>query len=219
MRRTNLIPQALFNAQSRFTFRTRGEYYFFLICVSIFSLFFILEIFYLFGIGFFSYQNKYYNNRLVVLTRQLNENTKARENIGSQIKNWRQKVNLIKEKTEFLKKETKQDIRWSEILEKINNLKPPRLWLVKLSLTKDMIKLKGNTEDNLLISTFISNLSNSGFFTGVTLNYTQKIKMGESIEGAGAPEVIEFGIDCQFVGAPGHEAPDEPGKALDGENK
>lgn len=199
MRRINLIPQPLLRAQSRFTFQTQGEYFFFIICLVIFSLFLVLEIVQLTGIGIFAYQIKTRNNRLALLSRQLSENSKARENIEAQLKSWRDKSTQAKERITFLENEVRQDLAWSAILEKLNSLVPARLWLVKLSLGKDLIKLKGNTYDNLLISTFISELSNSNVFTDITLAYAQKNKLKESIDGEASREVIEFEITCRLM--------------------
>ncbi|MEK6715044.1 MAG: PilN domain-containing protein [Candidatus Omnitrophota bacterium] len=199
MRRTNLIPQSLLRAQSRFTFQTQGEYFFFILCLVIFSFFLVLEIVQLTGIGIFAYQIKTKNNRLAQLSAQLSENSKARENIEAQLKSWRDKSRQTKERITFLENEVRQDLAWSAILEKLNSLVPARLWLVKLSLGKDLIKLKGNTYDNLLISTFISGLSNSNLFTDITLVYAQKNKLKEGSDGEAGREVIEFEITCRLM--------------------
>ncbi|MDP1853541.1 MAG: PilN domain-containing protein [Candidatus Omnitrophota bacterium] len=200
MRRTNLIPQALLSAQSRFTFKTQLEYSLFIGGVVILALFVTLEIFQLIGIGIFAYQAKLGNNKLISLTRELRENTKARENVEAQIKSWRDKAAQTKERMAFLEEEVKGGILWSGVLEKLNSFVPARLWLIKLSLGKDIIKIKGNTYDNLLISTFISNLSNSEFFTEIALNYAQKSKLKEGVDGEGGREVIEFEITCRMKG-------------------
>lgn len=198
MRRTNLIPQSLLSAQSRFAFKTQLEYSLFIGGVVILAVFITLEISQLVGIGIFAYQAKLRNNKLTFLTRDLRENTKVRENVEAQIKSWRDKTAQAKERIAFLEEEVRGDILWSSVLEKLNGFVPARLWLVKLSLGKDIIKIKGNTYDNLLISTFISNLANSEFFTEIALNYAQKSKIKEGVDGEGGREVIEFEITCRM---------------------
>lgn len=200
MRRTNLIPQSLLSAQSRFTFKTQLEYSLFIGGVVIMAIFIILEIFQLVGLGIFAYQEKLRSDKLISLTRALQENTKVRENVEAQIKSWRDKTAQAKERMAFLEEEIKGDVIWSGVLEKLNGFVPARLWLIKLSLGKDIIKIKGNTYDNLLISTFMSNLSNSEFFTDITLNYAQKSKSKEGVDGESGRDVIEFEITCRMKG-------------------
>lgn len=197
MHRTNLISEDLISGQSRITFKTQADYLLFLAFVAIICIFVAILIFQLIGIGIFAYQVKVRGSKSAAITKSLEENKRVNENLASQIQNWQDKTNQLEQRINFLKEEIAQDILWSQVLEKLNSFIPARLWLVKLSLEKEAIIIKGNTYDNLLISTFISNLSTSDIFTNTNLNYTRKKKAKRS-DNLGR-EVIEFEITCQLI--------------------
>lgn len=212
MRRTNLIPQTLLSAQSRLTFKTQGEYALFLILISIFSLFLVLEVFQVLGIGIFAYQIKMQNNKLTSLKKQLSENNKIREDFEKQIKGWRERTKETEAKIAFLESEVGQDVVWSGVLAKLNSFLPARLWLVNLYLSKDLITIKGNTYDNLLISTFISNLSSANLFSDINLGYVRKNRIKAGADSLSEREIIEFEITARLIGI-------EPKEALGGTSK
>lgn len=199
MRRTNLIPQEMLSMQSRFTFKTQSEYMFFIASVALFAILIVLEIFQLFGIGIFNLQINARDRRLSYLSRQLSENTRLKESIDAQVNGWRGKASQSKDRITFLENEVKQNFAWSSVLEKLNRLIPSRLWLTKLSLSEEVVKIKGETYDNLLISNFITYLSDSGSFGDMTLDYAQKKKTKDGAGNFAEREVIEFEITCRLT--------------------
>ena len=202
MRRTNLIPDDL-ALNSRFTFKARFEYRLFLLAVIMFALFLFISIFQLIGISSFTFRVKAQNRKITSIAGALIENKRVEKNLASQIKGWQEKTALAKERAAYLKETMERGILWSEVLSKLNSLVPPRLWMRELSLGKKLITIKGNAYDNLLISTFMSNLSNSGFFTNVDLSYTRKIKETTLKKDDAKVEqdkgIIEFEIACRLL--------------------
>ena len=202
MRRTNLIPADL-AVHSRFTFKTQFDYLLFLSAVVMFTFFLLILIFQLIGIGFFTFQGKIQARKVASITGALSENKRIKKNLAGQIEGWQEKAALAKERVVYLKEAMEQDILWSRVLEKLNSFVPARLWMKKLSLDKKLITIKGNAYNNLLISTFMSNLSNSNFFTNVNLSYIKKTKAKTSKKDeakvGGDREVIEFEIACRIL--------------------
>ncbi len=202
MRRTNLIPADL-AVHSRFTFKTQFDYLLFLSAVVMFTFFLLILIFQLIGIGFFTFQGKIQARKVASITGALSENKRIKKNLAGQIEGWQEKAALAKERVVYLKEAMEQDILWSRVLEKLNSFVPARLWMKKLSLDKKLITIKGNAYNNLLISTFMSNLSNSNFFTNVNLSYIKKTKAKTSKKDeakvGGDREVIEFEIACRLL--------------------
>lgn len=198
MRRTNLIPNEVARMQSRFTFKTQSDYLLFVASTAIVVICLAVSILQLAGIGIFTYKAKTAKQKLASVVRSLEENKKSRDNLDKQIKGWQEKTAQAEKRIAFLNETMTQDVAWSKVLEKINTLVPPRLWLVKLYLSPEAIKIKGNTYDNVLISAFISNLSESGAFGDINLNYTQKKKSKQESAGALAEEVVEFELFCRL---------------------
>lgn len=199
MRRTNLIPNEVISRQTRFTFKTQSDYLLFLAFVIATAVFIVVFLFQLINRGILSYQVGSDSKRLQHSSQLLEKNKKSKEELDVKIKNWQEKTKQAQDRIVFLDEAVTQDIAWSNILEKLNTLIPARLWLVKLSLSADLIKIKGNTYDNLLISTFISNLANSGSFSDINLNYTQKKKLRQEPESAISEEVMEFELTCKLI--------------------
>ncbi|PIQ88306.1 MAG: hypothetical protein COV72_08345 [Candidatus Omnitrophica bacterium CG11_big_fil_rev_8_21_14_0_20_42_13] len=199
MHRTNLMSDDLTSGQSPFSFKTQFDYIMFLSFVVAICLFVAITIFQLITIGYYSYRVKQSSSELSSLSQRLSENRRVGDNISAQINSWQQKSKEAETRIEFLDKELKTNVAWSGVLEKLNDLLPARLWMVKLSLSEELIAIRGNTYANVLITTFISNLFHSGVFTDVNLSYAKKKRSQQVLEGIAEPEIIEFELTCRLI--------------------
>jgi len=83
-------------------------------------------------------------------------------------------------------------IIWSEVLKRITRIIPPALWLVRLRVIEEELEenrgqkleiakkliLKGSSLDNVGVTDFLTHLEESGIFSKVTLEYSQKKILG-----------------------------------------
>jgi len=98
-----------------------------------------------------------------------------------------QEKKVLEERLQLLREARKSGIAWSKVLARISGLTPPEVWVNKIALGKDSVTIRGATEDNALVSDFMTQLDNSGMFFDTSFNYTQKSKLKDS-------PVIEFEV-------------------------
>jgi Tfp pilus assembly protein PilN len=127
------------------------------------------------------------------------------ENILLDLEGISEKENRIDKIATVIEKINNRRIIWSDVLKRITQIIPPALWLVRLhvieeeleenrgqkpEITKKLI-LKGSSLDNMGVTDFLTHLEESGIFSKVTLEYSQKKILGTET-------VFDFEIDGEF---------------------
>lgn len=98
----------------------------------------------------------------------------------------------VEEKLNLLNQARAQNIAWAATLSRLSKLLPDNLWVNKVTLSKDEIKIIGATLDNSIVSSFMATLDESGYFKDTGFTYTKKAKVDER-------EVIDFEVNTHLV--------------------
>jgi type IV pilus assembly protein PilN len=80
------------------------------------------------------------------------------------------------------------------ILDQVSKNLPEFLWLDRMSASTNEINISGKATNYNAVSNFYTNLSDSGFFSNVSLGRTFEV-----------PEGVAFSLSCNFAGNPSSE--------------
>lgn len=118
-----------------------------------------------------------------------NKNIMARLNIERD--NFIRSRKKLEDRIAVLSIITKPEVETSAILASLAELVSDKLWINKISLDKNRLKLVGKALDNTVVSDFMVRLDKSPNFKNTSFVYTEKKKLGEQ-------EVVEFEIISQL---------------------
>jgi Tfp pilus assembly protein PilN len=80
------------------------------------------------------------------------------------------------------------------ILDQVSRNLPEFLWLDKMSAAANNISISGKATNYNAVSNFYTNLTDSGYFSNVSLGRTFKVAEG-----------VAFSLSCSFSGRPSDE--------------
>jgi len=99
---------------------------------------------------------------------------------NAQVQSYEKKNKELEERIALLETIEGKRVKWTAILQDVNNRLPQNMWITELSCDSEgKIKVKGLAADLSLVGVFLYQLNQLPYFSSFTLEKASEIKLGE----------------------------------------
>jgi len=119
-----------------------------------------------------------------------------KEKINAEIEELKVKSEALQKNTQLLKKEMDEKVFWEDVLVELARSMPDHLWIGSISKQQNYLIIKGYTQSDSMLGTFMSHLDNSPLFANTQFVSSEKIKEDDK------EQIVIYELKCDIVKNP-----------------
>lgn len=172
MKRINLIPADI-RKENNARAKRRGFIFFCVLIIALLAGYWNIQVI---KINQYNKDVALKKKRVRMLESSLDEKKASYEQIVKELDNVALNKKIVTERIGLLANKSSKGKAVSKVLTTISALIPEEIWLKKIVINGDIISIKGETYDNIVVGSFMKKLDDDNIFEKTDFKYIQKVE-------------------------------------------